>query len=233
MLVCHRTATFRCHSLDVSRTVNVEVGEVTPRRIGKFVLSNLPVTVLVFAGIAWVLADSGIYFDPTRLDTSVILNPLNYFLSMFLHADWGHFAGNMRFWLVFGTVLTVFTSNRHVLLVAVVPHLLTHIVGIFMFRFGVGMSVVVFAIIAATLVRATSYTFQNASLESLQAAIAGVLAPLLGALFVVVLVAGGGRIGHFDHFLGFLFGGAIEMVYVFSSHEGMQTERSVPERIGR
>ncbi|WP_246984795.1 rhomboid family intramembrane serine protease [Halorientalis marina] len=213
--------------------MNVEVGDVTPRRVAKVVLSNFPVTVLVFTGIAWWLADSGIYFDPARFDATVLLNPLNYFLSMFLHADWSHFAGNIRMWLVFGTILTVFTSNRHVLLVAVASHLLTHVVGVFMFRFGIGMSIVVFAVIAAALVRATGYAFQNASLDSLQAALAGVLAPLLGVLFVVVLVAGGGRIGHFDHFLGFLFGGAIEMVYVFSSHEGMQTERSVPERIGR
>jgi len=213
--------------------VNVEIGEVTPRRVGKAVLSNLPVTVGGFALIAWWLADSGIYFDPARFDATVLLNPLNYFMSMFLHADWGHFAGNMQFWLVFGTILTVMTSNRHVLLVAVVPHLLTHIVGVFMFRFGVGMSVVVFAVIAATLVRATSYALQNASLESLQAAIAGVLAPLLGLLFIVVLVAGGGRIGHFDHFLGFLFGGAIEAISVVSSHESHRTERSIPNRIGR
>ena len=213
--------------------MNVGAGQVTPRRVARAVLSNLPVTVLVFAGFAWWLADSGIYFDPARFDASVLLNPLNYFLSMFLHADWGHFAGNIQMWLVFGTVLTVFTSNRHVLLVAVVPHLLTHVVGVFLLRFGVGMSVVVFAVIAATLVRATSYALQNASLDSLQAAIAGVLAPLLGALFIVVLVAGGGRVGHFDHFLGFLFGGAIETVYVLSSHESMQTERHVPRRIGR
>ena len=196
------------------------------------IVGNLPITVGVVALIAWYFATNGIYV--TEAGAAARLNPINHVMNMFLHAGWGHFEGNMQLWLPFGVVLTWLTSNRHVFGVAVVSHVLTSMVGLAIHRFGIGMSIAVFAVIAATLVRSTGYAFQNASMESLQTALAGLLVPVLGGLFLIVLVAGNTRVGHFAHFLGFLFGGAIEAMFVFTGHETDENERrTVPRRIGR
>ncbi|MFB6179483.1 MAG: rhomboid family intramembrane serine protease [Halorientalis sp.] len=195
------------------------------------VLGNLPITVGVFALIAWYFATNNVYI--TDVPATARLNPINLLLNMFLHVAWWHFRGNMEAWIPFGIVLTWLTSNRHVFGVVVVSHLLASVVGLLLGRFGIGMSVAVFALIAATLVRSVGAAFQNASMESLQAAIMGVLVPLVGALFFLALVGWHSRIGHFLHFLGFLFGGAIEAMFVFGGHDRDTDERTIPRRFGR
>jgi membrane associated rhomboid family serine protease len=188
------------------------------RRIPGAFLSNVPVVVGAFALTCWLFASNGIYVDGDW-GSGVVLNPLNYILSMVLHFHWEHFASNMRWWIPIGIVFTILTSNRHVLLVAVVSHVLTQVVSSGLFRFVSGLSVVVFAVLTATLVRSIGYAFQNHSMEALQNAIAALLIPVLTGVFLIVIVAGPSWVGHFEHFLGALFGAAIETIYVFDAHD--------------
>jgi membrane associated rhomboid family serine protease len=195
-------------------------------------LSKVPVVVFLFALLCWLFASNGIYVDGDWGE-GVMLNPLNYILSMFLHFDWEHFASNMRLWIPFGILFTLLTSNRHVLLVGVTSHVLTQIASNGLFRFVSGLSVVIFAVMTAALVRAIGYAFQNHSMETLQNAIAILLIPVLTGVFLIVIIAGPSWIGHFEHFLGALFGAAIEAIYVFDDHDTQTVESSAPERVFR
>ncbi len=216
-----------------SPVVNVPVTLPEPREAAKVALSNVPVTVLVFAAIAWYLAANGIYPDQSEMGLASLVNPLYYIGSLFLHSDWAHFQSNMTFWIPFGIALTVLTDNKHVFLVAVLSHLLMAIVSAAMLRGGIGMSGAVSAVEAAALVRSTGYAMQNASMETLQAAIVGLFVPAAAGFLLIMILAGNSPIGHFEHFTAFVFGGAIEAMYVFGNHESEATERAVPGRLRR
>lgn len=198
------------------------------------VLSNLPIVVGVFVLVSWWLASNGIYTED-RFELWSLIDPVSYVLSMFMHSDWSHFAGNMRFWIVFGTIFTLLTSNRHLLVVAVVSHILTQIASSGLFRFGVGMSVVVFAVGAAILVRSIAITLQNESMVALQYGLVGLVPPVLLGFAMIFIIAGPSQIGHFEHFLGAVFGAAVESIYVLSEHESESPaeERRRPTRAYR
>lgn len=180
--------------------------------------SNLPIAAGGIALVCWLLAVNGVYVDP-QWGSGIMLNPLNYLLSMVTHFDWGHFASNMRWWIPIATLFTLLTSNRHLLVVAVVSHLLAQIASNGLFRFGSGLSIAVFAVMTATLVRSVGIAFQNQSMEALQNAAALLLIPILTGVLLIVIIAGPSQIGHFEHFLGALFGAGVELIYVFSNHE--------------
>lgn len=202
------------------------------RQIPEMSLSNVPFVVGGFVFVSWLLASNGVYVDGDW-GSGVMFNPVNYVLSIFMHFDWEHFASNMRLWVPIGVVFTLLTSNRHVLVVAVVAHVLTQIASSGLFRFVSGLSVVVFAVLTASLVRSIGYAFQNKSMETLQNAILILLIPVLTGVFLIVILAGPSEIGHFEHFLGALFGAAVESIYVFDDHESPTTDSSVPERFHR
>mgnify|MGYP000368565422 CR=1 FL=1 len=191
--------------------------------------SNVPVVVVGVALVCWGLASNGVYVDRS-VGTGVVLNPLSYLTSMVLHFHWAHFASNMRWWLPVGVVFTLLTSNRHVLLVAVAAHLSTQIVSSGLLRFVSGLSVVVFAVLTATLVRSIGVAFQNHSTETLQNALAVLLIPVLAGVFLIVIVVGPSWVGHLEHFFGALFGAAIESMYVLRDHEATTAAPSVPAR---
>lgn len=194
------------------------VRRLDPRRFGWASWSNVPVVVVALALISWLLASNGVYVEPDY-GLGVVFNPISYFLSMVLHFGWGHFESNMWWWLPFGTLFTLLTSNRHVLLVAVASHLATQIASNGLFRFGAGLSVVVFAVLTATLVRSVGIAFQNQSATALQNALALSLVPILLGVFLIVIVVGPGPVGHLEHFFGALFGAAIEVLYVLDGHD--------------
>jgi membrane associated rhomboid family serine protease len=200
-------------------------------------LGYVPVTVIAVAAVSGVLAANGVRFTDVFATGGIetMFNPFVYTANMLFHDDWAHYASNMRYWLPFGVVLTLLSSNRHVLWVAIVSHALASAVGMAIGQLGVGTSTAVLAVAGATLVRATGYAMQNASMDSLQTVIAGVLVPFLAAFFLIMVFAGPSPIGHFAHFLGFLFGGAIEAMYVFDDHDSDADadERSIPKRVGR
>jgi len=195
-------------------------------------LSNVPIVVGAFALVCWLLASNGVYVDGDW-EHGIVLDPVNYVSSMVLHFDWAHFASNMRLWLPIGTAFTLLTSNRHLLVVAVVSHLLTQIVSSGLFRFVSGLSIVVFAVMTAALVRSIGYAFQNHSMETLQNAVALILLPLLTGVFLIVVLAGPSQIGHFEHFLGALFGAAVELLYVFDEHGSDTTDADTATRVFR
>lgn len=212
-----------------------DVGE-RPRALLWRLLSVVPVTVLGFAAVSGYLAANGVgFWDVFVTDgLATMLNPFVYTVNMLFHVNWEHYAANMRLWIPFGVVLTWLTSDKHVFGLVVTENLLTSVLDMATkLTVGVGMSSATLAVVAATLVRSTGYAMQNASKESLRTAITGLLVPALGGLFLVMVVAGPSRIDHFAHFLGFLFGGAIEAMYVFGDHEPTTNEREIPRRIGR
>jgi membrane associated rhomboid family serine protease len=204
---------------------------LTDRRVG-----YLPITVLVLAGICWYVDSAGIRYDDIYPAVSGVLlvDPVYHASNMFLHFDHAHFVWNMRLLIPFGIVLTMLTSNRHVLVVVVFAQLLANVVSGIAGQFVFGASGVMLALVAASLVRATGEAMQDASPEMVQAVVGSLLSLASLALFVVFLGSGGsGWIAHFHHFLGFLFGGAIESIYLFSGESQTETERSVPRRIAR
>ena len=75
-----------------------------------------------------------------------------------------------------------------------------------------------FGVGTAALVRSTAYALQDASLETLQVIVVGLLTPLATGFLIVMIFDGQRWIADVSHFLGFLFGGAIEAMYVFGEH---------------
>lgn len=204
---------------------------LTDRRVG-----YIPITVLVLAGICWYLDTTGVRHDDVYPEANRVLlvDPVYHTSNMFLHFDHAHFAGNMWLLIPFGVVLTLLTSNRHVLVVVLFAQLLANVVSGIAGQFVFGASGVVLALIAASLVRSTGYAMQDASPEAVQTVVGALLSIASLALFFVFLGSGGsGWIAHFHHFLGFLFGGAIESIYLFSGSTETETERTVPRRMGR
>ncbi|MBX0287053.1 rhomboid family intramembrane serine protease [Haloarcula salinisoli] len=207
--------------------------DVSARRVVGYV----PVTVLGIALVSGALAAGGIRFHDVFEFEGLpwLLNPFNYTVNMLFHADWGHYAGNMRLWLPFGILMTWLTSNRHVLWLVVTIGFGKTATGILIQGPTVGMSGVVFGVGAAVLVRSTGYALQDSSLETLQIIVFGLLTPLATGFLLVMIFAGPRWIADFSHFLGFLFGGAIEAMYVFDEHEdGRDSEgRTISKTVGR
>jgi hypothetical protein len=204
----------------------------------KRALSSTPVTVLAFAAVSGLLAANGIAFtDFFRLDATLLVNPASYTINMLFHAGgWGHYTGNMWLWVPFGVALTWLTSNRHVFGVAVTVNALTAVVAIWFEGVGLGLSHVVLGVAAATLVRATGIAFQDASTQGLQLVVTALLLPTLGGLFLVLALAGSRWVADLYHLLGFLFGWAIEALYVFAAHDDESdtggATHSIPDRLG-
>lgn len=197
------------------QTVTTELPDPTPR----WLLSKVPVTVGVFVVVQFYITTNGIAFSDVFTQTP--LNPFFYTANMFFHAGgWSHYAGNMYLWIPFGILLTLFTSNRHLLLLAFAVNFMTTILALFIEGLGLGMSHVVFGVMAATLVRSVGLGLRNGSQELLQIGIAVPLAFGVVGFFVVLIFAGPRWIADLYHLLGFLFGGAIEAMYVLEAHDG-------------
>lgn len=187
----------------------------TPR----WLLSKVPVTVSVFVVVQWYITTNGIPFEDVF--THSPLSPFTYTANMFFHAGgWPHYAGNMELWIPFGVLLTLFTNNRHVLMMAFAVNFMTTLLALFIEGLGLGMSHVVFGVVAATLVRSVGLGLRNGSQELLQIGITVPLAFGVVGFFVVLIFAGPRIIADFYHLLGFLFGGAIEAMYVLDAHDG-------------
>lgn len=211
----------------------MNIGEVGTRARAALpkVLPHVPVTVIVVTAVSAYLAVNEIRFLEVFAPT--VLNPAFYTVNMLFHQDWAHFAGNMRLWIPFSLVLTWLTSDRHLLGLVVTVNFLESLVNMPVEGGTVGMSSVVFGVVAASLVRSTDYAMENASLETVQTAVAGMLLPGLVGFFLIMGLAGPRNIADFGHFLGFLFGGAIEAIYVLGDRESEASGRDVPKRVGR
>jgi membrane associated rhomboid family serine protease len=186
--------------------------------VGGLLVRNVPVVVIAVTVVSWYLAANGIRTGDVY--TNEPLNPLPYLSNALFHLGWDHFWGNVRMWIPLGTLLTWLTSNRHVLGMFFAIQALTVIATLAVGTLVVGMSGVILGFGAAILVRSTGVALQDSSAETVQSAVLGVFVPaLFGFLFVAILRGGTDWISHFGHFFGFLFGGAIEAMFVFSEHE--------------
>lgn len=204
---------------------------VTVARVWR-VVGYLPVSVAAVAGVSWYFLKIGISRYDVFGSPVALLNPLWYVLSMVIHSGWGHFEGNMYILVPFGVLLTLFTSNRHVMGVMLVSHVLGSVVRVAVApAVAVGSSGAALGLAAAALVRTTGYGLQNTSEEWLQTGLYALFVPLAcGFLFIAVLAGGRGTTAHFIHFFAFLFGGAMEAIYVFSEYgdSGSGTRNTAP-----
>lgn len=129
----------------------------------------------------------------------------------------------MFIFLPFGALLTILTSNRHVLGVILVAHIPASIFYGVLGGGIIGSSVAAYGLTAATLVRAIGLGMQNASMDWLQVVLVGILTPFSVALFLVALLSGPSGIAHFGHFFGFLLGAGYEAIFVLSGRTGTET----------
>lgn len=212
--------------------MNVGDGWEQVRRVLRTVRPYVPVSVLVIAAVSGALVLAGLEYRD--LFAGSPLNPLYYVTNMVFHDGWEHYTNNMRLLVPFGVILTWYTSDRHVLGLALTAHILANIIAAASGQIGAGASSMALAVVAATLVRATGHALEGAPTETLQTAITGVFGPLVvGFLLIVVVVGGAGDIAHVHHFFGFLYGGAIEAMYVLGASESGDSGRDIPKGIGR
>ena len=184
------------------------------------VLGYLPVTVVVFAVFTGWLHASSIGYFPNGYTVADLLRPAAYVGSLFFHADWAHYRGNMLFFLPFGLLLTWLTTNRHVLFVMLVSHLLASFfvaaayltVGVAMF--GVGSSLAVFGIMGATVVAAAGALRDRKDISN---RVVGYALALVTVFYLVNVFV------HLGHAFGLLFGALLESAYVLGGdEEGME-----------
>jgi membrane associated rhomboid family serine protease len=174
-------------------------------------LSYLPVTVVGFAALTGWLHASGIEYYPEGHAVVDLFHPAVYVGSLFFHANWAHYQGNIAVLLPFGLLLTWLTNNRHVLFVIVVSHFFATVflVGSFLTvgvaMFGVGSSLAVYGVMGASVLAAAGYLRDTKGWNSV---VGGALAFLTFVYIVTVFV-------HLGHAFGLLFGTVIESFHVF------------------
>lgn len=181
----------------------------------------VPVVVFVLAGLGWLTLALGLPIETVLTPIPDWVDPFGLLGAAVFHSGPGHFEGNMWILVPFGTVLTWLSSNRHVLLVAVVPQYLAGLLHT-LFAGGtlVGSSGVAFAFLGAVLVRGVGLTFRDSSTATLLSAVAGVVTPLVVALFVLRLFVGASQIAHLVHLVAFAFAAMLETATVVSAHDG-------------
>lgn len=191
--------------------------------------SVLPVTTVVFAVFCWLLLELGV--EPLDLaGVSPAYDPLSVLSGMVLHSGPDHYWGNMRLLVPFGIVLTLLSNNRHVLAVILVSHVPAAMVYGLVGGTVVGSSGVAFGIAAATLVRSVGAGLQDASVETLQTTILGLLTPFVASLLVVAVFDVPPGIAHFGHVFGFVFGAGYESAVVLAGHRD-DTEHKRPPTV--
>lgn len=180
----------------------------------KRVLGYLPITVAAFAVVSGLL----VVLDIPQFHVPLLpehRDPVRMMSSMLFHEGMGHYRGNMLYALIpFGVVLTLLTSNRHVLGVVLVSH---GVPALFLGWFGwlgVGSSIAAFGTLSATLVHSVGLAMQNESDATFQAVAFGLLAPFIATLFLLVVVGVPPDINHLGHLLGFICGAGYEFVAV-------------------
>lgn len=192
-------------------------------------LRFIPVVVLFIAAVSWYLDANAIrHQDLFPHSETLLVDPRYHSINMFVHFDHSHFVGNIRLLLPFGILLTWLTSNRHVLVVVVVSQFLANIISGIAGQSVFGASGVMLAMLAALLVRSTGLAMQDAKPETVQMVVGSLLSIASLLFFLIFLGSGGsGWIAHFHHFLGFVFGGTVEAIFLFA---GMETESGRSDR---
>lgn len=179
---------------------------------------KFPFTVLGIAIVGWLLISNGIYFEDVFGTDPSPWNPLTHVANALFHADMGHYRGNVLFLVPAGILLTVLTSDEHVLGLA----LCTHVIGSLLYAVGggvvVGSSGVLFAFFAGLIVRSTGDAMAEESIETLLAITLGLLAPFALVLYGLVIAIDFGQVAHMGHFVAFAFGAFYEFAFVVIGH---------------
>ena len=179
---------------------------------------KFPFTILVIAVVEWILVTNGLRIETVFGPSPSPFNPLFHLSNQFFHVDFGHYRGNMLVLVPLGVVLTLLTSDKHVLAVVVGADALAS----FVYHIGsgpvVGSSGIAFAIIGVLLVRTVGDAMQNASMEWLLTIMVGLFLPFFLVLFIVAIALQGAWVAHFEHLLAFCFGGMLEAAFVVVGH---------------
>ncbi|WP_424018960.1 hypothetical protein ACOZ4N_05685 [Halorientalis pallida] len=150
----------------------------------------LPVTVLTVFVVAGVFTLAGIRL--VRIPAFGVWAPLvslvnfatAHVVSLFVHGGLSHYLGNMVLFLLFGGVLTALTSDEHVLGVILASHVPVSILFPILYSaYGVGTSLAVAGMIAATVVRAAAVVTGRVDADAVRAILGGAIAVLALALY--------------------------------------------------
>ena len=176
----------------------------------------LPITVIAFAVFTGWLHASSVGYFPDGYSIVDLLHPMAYIGSLFFHEDWAHYRGNMLFFLPFGLLLTWLTSNRHVILVMLVSHLLASVFVVIAYlalgvaMFGVGSSLAVFGIMGATVIAAAGALRDRNNMSN---KVVGYALALVAVFYILNVFI------HLGHAFGLMFGAFLESVYVLGGDE--------------
>ncbi|SDE81938.1 rhomboid family intramembrane serine protease [Halorientalis regularis] len=186
-------------------------------------------TVLTAFGVAGVFTLAGIQL--VRIPAFGVWGPLAslvnlanaHVLSLFMHEGLCHYLGNMVLFLLFGGVLTALTSDECVLVVILAAHVPVSILFPILYSaHGVGASLAVAGLIAATFVRAAAVVTGCGDADAVRAILGGAIAVL-----ALVLYTRGFLTGSFfcvritDHHLGgWIAGGLAEALWLVRPEAG-------------
>lgn len=184
----------------------------------------LPVTVLAIVAFSAVFTVLGVRPVVTARPDGTLDTMLNLLqthgANLFMHAGLDHFLVNALGLVLFGGAFTLLTSNGHVAgLVAVTHFFGSLLVELTTGLVGIGTSLAVAGIIAATIVRTAALILGRDSRSGLERLLAGLFASVVVLLFAWSSLSGTFSLPIADyHFWGWLAGGTAELVWVFWLH---------------
>lgn len=199
-----------------------------PGRLGVGVVAKVPLVVAAIGIVSTLFALQGEFLPTDIAYFGTLYDPTYHAKLVFLAANWDFFTVNVILLVVFGTLLTLLTGNLHVVTVTVLSYLLTQLLMVCVVCSGYGMSVVAFSVVAAGIVRAIGYVMRDLSAEAFEYVFALLALPTFLAVFYGIV--GGMGTSLVGSAAGFMFGGAIEALFVADDYGSDDTERGIPDR---
>ncbi|MDZ7687142.1 MAG: hypothetical protein U5J64_00205 [Halobacteriales archaeon] len=180
----------------------------------------VPVTVIVVAGLSgWVVFETSITTD--YITELVLLNPMHYLISLFLHDTTSSYITSMYFFVPAGVFLTLMTNNKNVLGVVLVSHIFAVMLSGMSFGLEVyGTPAAAFGVLAAAIVRGTKVGTEGYSAVTQKGAPIAVFFIAAIGLFMVA-TAGSSMSQYIPYLIGFAFGGSFEAVRVSAETRGV------------
>ena len=184
-------------------------------------MKYVPVTVVIVAGLSgWIAFETSITTD--YINELVLLNPMHYFISLFLHDSTSAYITSMYFFVPAGVFLTLMTNNKNVLGVVLVSHVFAVMLGGMSFGLEVyGTSAAAFGVLAAAIVRGTKVGTEDYSAVTQTGAPIAVFFIAAIGLFMIA-TAGASMSQYIPYLIGFAFGGAFESIRVTVQTRGIR-----------
>jgi len=192
-------------------------------------MKYVPVTVLLVAGISgWVAFQTSITTD--YINELVLLNPMHYLISLFLHDSTSAYITSMYFLVPAGIFLTLMTDNKKVLGVVLVSHVFAVMLGGMSFGLEVyGTAAAAFGVLAAAIVRGTKVGTEDYSTVTQTGAPIAVFFIAAIGLFMIATASDSMR-QYIPYLIGFAFGGSFEAIRVTVETKGV---RNVDDEDGK